>query len=134
MGIELLDVAHHTSGIDDDRRSIGKKRVEAPVSLDALAPAEVAGHSLVLHVADVSDPGMGKMWSETHHRWQHDLGIKAAHGPAEATWRAIIALDFNLAIRGGYGIAQVVPGNWRRHWRLDASQRKEAPLGGYGKG
>src|SRR6266849_2507970 len=134
MGIELLDIAHHTSGIDDDRGSVGKKRVEAPVSLPGLAPAEVAGHSLVLHVADVSDPGMGKMRPETHHRWQHDLGIKVAHGPAEAPRRAIIALDFNLAIRGGYGIAQVVPGNWRPHRWLHASQREEATLGGYGKG
>src|SRR4029077_15334625 len=111
MGIELLDVAYHTSGIDDDRGSIGKKRVEAPVSLPGLAPAEVAGHSLVLHVADVSDPGMGKMRPETHHRWQYDLGVKVAHGPAEAPWGAIIALDVNPAIGGGYGIAQVVPGN-----------------------
>src|SRR5205807_5944330 len=102
--------------------------------LEALAPAEVPGHSLVLDVADVSDPGMGKMRPESHHRWQHDLGIKVAHGPTEAPWRAKIALDVNPAIGRGQGIAQVVLGNWRRHRWLHASQREEAPLGGHGKG
>jgi len=68
-------------------------------------------------------------------KWiKQDLGIEVVHGPAEAPRRAVIALDVNLAIGCGYGIAQEVLGNWKRHRWLHASQRKEAPLGGHGKG